>query len=37
MVYRHDATANSFVAKVRGKVFAHFHTVTVKRNSSTQN
>jgi hypothetical protein len=25
-----DATASSFVAKVRGEVFAHFHEVAVK-------
>jgi hypothetical protein len=25
----HDSTASSFVAKVRGEVFAHFHTVAV--------
>jgi hypothetical protein len=25
-----DATARSFVAKVRGEVFAHFHSVAVK-------
>jgi hypothetical protein len=30
MVHWHDATASSFVAKVQGKVFAHFHTVTIK-------
>jgi hypothetical protein len=26
----HDATASSFVAKVLGEVFVHFHTVVVK-------
>jgi hypothetical protein len=26
MVRCHDATASSFVAKVQGEVFAHFHT-----------
>jgi hypothetical protein len=31
-----DATASSFVAKVWGEVFAHFHSVTVKRQSSMQ-
>jgi hypothetical protein len=30
----HDATASSFVAKVRGEVFTHFHAVAVKRHSS---
>jgi hypothetical protein len=32
-----DATASSFVAKVRGEVFAHFHVVAVKRHSSMRN
>jgi hypothetical protein len=32
-----DATASSFFAKVWGKVFAHFHTVTMKRHSNMQN
>jgi hypothetical protein len=32
-----DATANSFVAKVRGKVFAHFQAVAVKHHSSMWN
>jgi hypothetical protein len=32
-----DATVSSFVDKVRGEVFAHFHTVTIKRHSSTLN
>jgi hypothetical protein len=34
MVLCHDATASSFVAKVRGKVFAHFFAVAVKHHSS---
>jgi hypothetical protein len=33
----HDATANSFVAKVQGEVFAHFHAVNEKCLSSMQN
>jgi hypothetical protein len=32
-----DATASSFVAKVRGEVFAHFHAVAVKRHNSMRN
>jgi hypothetical protein len=32
-----DATASSFIAKVRGKVFAHFHTVAIKHHSSLRN
>jgi hypothetical protein len=36
-VHCHDARASFFVSKVRGKVFAHFHTVTAKRHSSMQN
>jgi hypothetical protein len=32
-----DATASSFVAKVRGEVFAHFHAVVVKRHCSVRN
>jgi hypothetical protein len=32
-----DATASSSVARVRVKVFAHFHAVTAKRHSSMQN
>jgi hypothetical protein len=32
-----DAAANSFVIKVRGEVFAHFHAVPVKRHSSVRN
>jgi hypothetical protein len=32
-----DATASSFVAKVRGEVFAHFHTVAVKCHSIMRN
>jgi hypothetical protein len=35
--YCHDATASSFVTKVRDEVFAHFHTVAVKHNSSMWN
>jgi hypothetical protein len=34
MVRYHDARAISFVAKVRGEVFAHFYVVTVKRHNS---
>jgi hypothetical protein len=30
-------TASSFVAKVRGEVFTHFHSVVVTRQSSMQN
>jgi hypothetical protein len=29
-----DATPNSFVAKVQGEVFAHFHAVVLKCQSS---
>jgi hypothetical protein len=36
-VRRHDATASSFVAKVRGEVFAHFHAVAVKLHNSMRN
>jgi hypothetical protein len=32
-----DATASSFVAKVWGKVFAHFHAVAMKHHGRTQN
>jgi hypothetical protein len=32
-----DATASSFVAKVEGEVFAHFHTVVVKSHINIQN
>jgi hypothetical protein len=32
-----DATASSFVVKVRDKVFTHFHAVAVKRHSSMRN
>jgi hypothetical protein len=32
-----DATASSFVAKVRGEAFAHFHAVAVKRHNSVRN
>jgi hypothetical protein len=32
-----DATASSFVIKVRGEVFAHIHAVVVKRHSSMRN
>jgi hypothetical protein len=32
-----DATVTSFVAKVRGEVFAHFYPVTLKRHNSMQN
>jgi hypothetical protein len=37
MVYCHDATASSFVAKVQGEVFAYFHAVAIKRYSSKWN
>jgi hypothetical protein len=37
MVRCRDATASSFVVNVRGEVFAHFHAVAVKRNSSMRN
>jgi hypothetical protein len=37
MVLCSDVTASSFVAKVRGEVFAHFHAVAVKRHSSMWN
>jgi hypothetical protein len=33
----HDATAGSFVAKVRGEVFAHFQPIAVERHSSMRN
>jgi hypothetical protein len=33
-VHCSDATARSFVAKVLGQVFAHFHAVAVKCHSS---
>jgi hypothetical protein len=32
-----DAIASSFVTKVRGEVFAHFHAVAVKLHSSVRN
>jgi hypothetical protein len=32
-----DATASSFVTKVRGEVFAHFHTPAVKSYNSMWN
>jgi hypothetical protein len=32
-----DATASSFVAKVGGEVFTHFHAVVMKRHSSMWN
>jgi hypothetical protein len=32
-----DATASSFVAKVRGEVFAHFHVFAIERHSSMRN
>jgi hypothetical protein len=34
---RQDATASSFVAKVQGEIFAHFHAVAEKHLSSTRN
>jgi hypothetical protein len=37
MVHCHDARASSYGAKVWGEVFAHFHTVAVKRHRSMQN
>jgi hypothetical protein len=33
----YDATASSFVAKVQGEVFSHFHTFTVEDHSSMRN
>jgi hypothetical protein len=35
MVSCGDATASSLVARVWGEVFAHFHAVTLKCQSST--
>jgi hypothetical protein len=32
-----DATAISFVGKVRGEVFSHFHAAAVKHHSSMWN
>jgi hypothetical protein len=32
-----EATASSFVTKVQGEVFAHFHAFTIKHHSSMQN
>jgi hypothetical protein len=32
-----DAAARSFVAKVWGEIFAHFHAVTIKYYSKVQN
>jgi hypothetical protein len=32
-----DATTSSFVTKVQGEVFSHFHAVAVKLYSSMQN
>jgi hypothetical protein len=37
MVHCRDATASSFVAKVRSKVFVHFHALTIKHHSSMRN
>jgi hypothetical protein len=37
MVCCRDATASSFVAKVWGEFFAHFHAVAVKYNNGMQN
>jgi hypothetical protein len=37
MVSCRDATARSFVTKVWGKAFKHFHAVAVKRHSSKRN
>jgi hypothetical protein len=34
---RCHATASSFVAKVRGEVFADFHAVSIKRHSGMWN
>jgi hypothetical protein len=33
----HDATASSFVAKVRGEVFSHFHADAIKGHNNVQN
>jgi hypothetical protein len=32
-----DATASSFVAKVQGEAFAHFHSFASERHSSMPN
>jgi hypothetical protein len=37
MVLYHDATASSFVAKIRDEILAHFHAVAVKRHNIMQN
>jgi hypothetical protein len=37
MVCCRDATASSFVKEVWGKVFTHFHAVTVKHHSIVWN
>jgi hypothetical protein len=37
MEFCHDAATSSSVAKVLGKVFTHFHVVTVKRHSGMWN
>jgi hypothetical protein len=37
MVRCREATASSFVAEVRGEVFAHFYAVTLKRHSIMRN
>jgi hypothetical protein len=37
VVHCHDATDGSFIAKVRVEVFAHSHTVAIKRRSSMRN
>jgi hypothetical protein len=36
-VHCRDATASSFIAEVRGEVFARFHAVALKRHSSMRN
>jgi hypothetical protein len=35
-MYYCDATASFFVAKVWGKIFAHFHLVTIKHHSKSK-
>jgi hypothetical protein len=36
-VHCRDTTASSFIAKLRGKVFTHFHAVTIKCHNSMWN
>jgi hypothetical protein len=37
MIHSYDETASSFVAKVQGEVFIHFHEVALKSHSNMQN